>query len=125
MSDNFANEAARRARIEALYGGKVCARCGETNIEMLGGYSWIDLHHVAGRTNDPRLVVYLCRNCHAVAHAHLKETGVVDLAPKEKRNLLDVIAAVLKSMGRTLKDWGERLMAYGEQLVEFVEQLDE
>ena len=123
--ETIANEAARKQRLEALYADKACARCGETNIEMLGCYSRIDLHHVAARSYDPDLVVYLCRNCHAVAQAQLKEIGVVDLAPKTKRNLLDVLAVVLRAVGCTLKDWGERFMAYGEQLIEFIRELDE
>jgi hypothetical protein len=122
--DNFANEAARKQRLKALYEGKACARCGETNAEMLGAYSRIDLHHLAGRAHDPNLVVYLCRNCHAVAAAQLKEVGVVDLSPKPKRNLLEVIAILLRAMGRTLKDWGEQMLEFGERLFDYIEAQD-
>jgi hypothetical protein len=122
--DSFADEAARKQRLKACYEGKACARCGETNAEMLGGYSRIDLHHLAGRAHDPDLVVYYCRNCHAVAAAQLKEVGVVDLSAKPNRNLLEVIATVLRAMGRTLKDWGELLLEYGERLFAYIEALD-
>ena len=122
--DNFASEAARKQRLKALYEGKACVRCGETNAEMLGAYSRIDLHHVVGRANDPDLVVYYCRNCHAVAGAQLKEVGVVDLSAKPRRNLLEVIATVLRAMGRTLMDWGACLLEFGEQLFAFIEAED-
>ena len=122
--DSFADEAARKQRLKALYEGKACARCGETNDERLGGYSRIDLHHLAGRANDPDLVVYLCLGCHAQAHAQLKEVGVVDLSPKPSRNLLEVIATVLRAMGRTLKDWGEQMLEYGERLFAYIEAQD-
>ena len=122
MYDNTADEIARRKRVENRYEGNACARCGETDAEMLGCY--IDLHHVVGRAHDPKLVVYLCHNCHAVARAQQKEVGIVDLSPKPQRNLLEVIALVLKAVGRTLKDWGERFGDYAERLAALIEQLD-
>ena len=125
MPNNIANEIARTQRLKVLLEGKACARCGETNLDMIRPYSKIDLHHEVGRVNDPRLVVYLCRNCHAWAHARFKETGIVDLSPKPKRNLLEVVAVLLKAIGGTLKDWGERLVDYAERLAALIEQLDE
>lgn len=125
MDDYLADEVARRARLEVLYGGKACARCGASDVELLEGYSRIDLHHVAGRGNDPDLVVYLCRNCHAEAHAHLKETGAVDLSPPPERNLLEVVATVLVALGTTLVDFGQQLLVYGERLLALIGPLDE
>ena len=125
MCEHIANELARRKRVEILFEGKSCVRCGETNADMLGRYSKIDLHHEIGKVYDPDLVVYLCKNCHAWAHARFKALGVVDLSPKPKRNLLEVITLLLRGIGHTLQDWGERLSEYADKLADLIESLDE
>ncbi len=125
MCEHIAGELARRKRIETLREGKACARCGETNAELIRGYSRIDLHHVVGRANDPDLVVYLCSNCHDWAHARFVELGIVDLSPKPRRNLLEIVTLLLRAIGHTLKDWGERLSEYADRLADLVESLDE
>ena len=125
MCEHIANELARRRRVEILYEGKVCVRCGETNLDMIRSYSKIDLHHVIGEVNDPDFVVYLCKSCHAWAHARFKALGIVDLSPKPKRNLLEVITLLLRAIGHTLKDWGERLSEYADKLADLIESLDE
>ena len=104
MNDHIADEVARTQRLRTLLEGRTCARCGETDLEMIRPYSRIDLHHEVRRANDPGLVVYLCSNCHYWAGARLKELGIVDLSPKPERNLLEVVALVLKAVGCTLRD---------------------
>jgi len=125
MDDCIADELARRKRVEFYYGGKVCARCGETDAEMLGCYSRIDFHHLVGRENESEFGVCLCHNCHALAHAQLKEVGIVDLSPKPERNLLEVLALILRAVGKTMQNWGERFAEYAERLADLIEELDE
>ncbi len=125
MCEHIANELARRRRVEILYEGKACARCGETNAEMLGHYSRIDFHHLIGRENESEFGVYYCHNCHALAKAQQKQVGIVDLSPKPQRNLLEVVMFLLRAIGHTLKDWGERLSEYADKLADLIESLDE
>jgi hypothetical protein len=124
MSEPTASDVARRRRVKVLYEGKSCARCGETDADMLGCYSKIDLHHVIGKAHDPDLVVYLCRSCHAYAHARLKELGIVDLSPKPARNLLEVVTILLRAIGHTLREWGESFADYADRLADLMESLD-
>jgi len=105
-----ASRAARRVR--RVGEGSICegAGCGESDPRVL------EVHHVAGRANDPKLTQILCRNCHrrmTVKHADLG----VDM--KQPETVLDLIIAVLRGCGTTVAGIAETLL-WCADLLEFL-----
>ena len=93
-------------------------------MDALKRCSLLQEHDVAGVANDARLTIVLCRNCHAVAQAQLKDAGV-DITHRSQRNLLEVIVAVLKGAGLTMIEWGKRFVDWAERLAAGIAELDE
>jgi hypothetical protein len=56
----------------------ICFYCGFPEPVALRRASrrFLDEHHPVGRNHDPNLTIFLCRNCHALAHEQLLDAGV-------------------------------------------------
>lgn len=90
----------RARRTRKLPAGAACALCGETNPIVLDQgkrpKSLLEVHHVAGWTNDPDLVVVLCLNCHMKATFEQLDVGI--FAAGELSSQLELIPLMLRSI---------------------------
>lgn len=99
--------------------------CGERNPALLTKRraSLIEGHHIAGRANDPNLVVYLCRNHHELQT--LRQTGIgVELKDDPQRSLLERLVSLLRGLALLCDDLARSLVGWANQLVDFIEALD-
>jgi hypothetical protein len=74
----------------------LCIYCGCSELVALRRVSHeiLQEHHVFGRNHDLDVIVYLCRNCHALLHEGLLDAGV-DL--KRKTDPITQIATMLRA----------------------------
>ncbi len=84
----------------------------------------IELNHVVGRANDPKLTVSMCLNCHA-RYSAMQRIANVDLEWYPERNVLDWIADCALQIGEFLKDIGELLTYWARLLRGTVAALDD
>jgi hypothetical protein len=56
----------------------ICFYCGFPEPVALRRASrrFLEEHHLVGRNHDPNLTIFVCRNCHAIAHEKLLDEGV-------------------------------------------------
>jgi hypothetical protein len=90
----------RARRTRKLPEGAACALCGETNPIVLDQgkrpKSLLEVHHVAGWTNDPDLVVALCLNCHMKATFEQHDVGI--FVAGDLSSQLELIPLMLRSI---------------------------
>lgn len=105
-------KAARR-----LPAGAACVLCGERDPDVLRprpAGSLLEVHHLAGRRNDPDLTVVLCLNCHRRMSARMPTYGI-DLEHGDRSTsdrveaLLRGLAVFFEVLARSLIVWAGRL----------------
>jgi len=72
----------------------------------------LEEHHVVGRSHDRNLVVFLCRNCHFLAHGYLR--AGIDMRykpnPQERvATMLKALAVFFELLAETLRQWAALL----------------
>jgi hypothetical protein len=103
------------------WGPRVCPFCGVTDPVSLvpTKATWLQErgvprtlfqpHHECGQAHEPDLTVLVCRNCHAMAHEGLLQSGV-NLRPEPKPVLrdalrLDALAVLFETLARAFRRW--------------------
>jgi hypothetical protein len=99
-----------------------CLLCGEPDPEVLAERprnslpaSVLEIHHVAGRVNDPDLTVVLCLNCHRRMSARMPTYGVVlhreqpGSTPERMVSLLRGLAVFCEQLAISLTAWAHEL----------------
>ncbi len=80
LAPNPARSARRKTELSEKLGSenRVCFYCGCTELVALRRVSrkLLEEHHFLGRNDDPDSTIWLCRNCHALAHENLLDAGV-------------------------------------------------
>jgi hypothetical protein len=118
------NDARRARRLRHLGHNNVCIFCGEFDPDALLRVrrSVLEEDHVVGRANDRDLTIVICRNCHAKKHARMRAAGV-QLEQTPHRTVIDLLIAILGSLGvffgvlaEALCEWADRLTALGRAL---------
>jgi hypothetical protein len=107
-------------RYRQLGEGASCSNCGETNQDALV----LEWHHTAGRNNDERVQVRLCRNCHAKLQADTARDGVELRTSADKPNLMEQLPDMLAGNGRWLINLGNLLIDLARHVVFFTSGLD-
>ena len=82
---NQARAARRKTELHEKLGSErpACIYCGcaEPVALLRVSRKFLVDHHELGRSHDPDSTVFVCRNCHALAHEKLLDAGV-DLQPE-------------------------------------------
>jgi hypothetical protein len=85
LSRNPARAARRNTELRETLGSErpVCFYCGYAEPVALRRVSrkFLQEHHLLGRNHDPDSMVFICLNCHALAHEKLLDAEV-DLQPE-------------------------------------------
>ncbi len=113
------NTAVRLARRTSKLGDNpLCVQCGENDpVAVL-----YELHHVAGRANEPDLTARLCRNCHAKQTEALRAGGVSMEPPA---TALHRLAALLGGLAEFLAHLAASLTGWSRFLHLLIDWLDE
>lgn len=122
--DPISNDRRRARRRHLFPPGTACGLCGETAPEALveGGRDAIEAHHVSGETNDPGLMVALCRNCHAVVTERARDAEI-DLRHRE-RDVLERQAGASLSDAVFLRALADAMEQRAAQLTALRDGLD-
>jgi hypothetical protein len=122
--DHIKNDARRAGRASRLGQNPQCVLCPERRRTALTLVTrkFLQLHHVAGRANDPRLLVPLCLNCHADLTDQYRSAGI-PMTPAG--NILDRVIACLRGVATFLPGLGQACRRWAEQLERFSTMLDE
>lgn len=108
-SRNPARDARRKIELSERLANErpVCIYCGCAEPALLRRVSrpFLEKHHPLGRNHDPDLTVFVCRNCHALAHERLLDARV-DLQPesdpiKQVATMLNAEAVHHEALART------------------------
>jgi hypothetical protein len=131
MEQNPIDNDARRERRKRMLPQPACVICGISNVDQLvavkvrlinpGALHLIDEHHLAGRENNPDLVVTVCLNHHAVLTAKNLDFGVSMKAPD---TVLDRLVATMRGLAAFFILLGESLIDWAELLVRLIRGLD-
>jgi hypothetical protein len=118
-SDPIRNDV-RKARHERRIGADgACVVCGESDRRRLitSHRSLLERHHLGGASNDPCLVVVVCRNCHAVLSEAQLDSGV-DLGRAREHDPLEQLEGVLRGLAdffvllaESLRRWADLVAA--------------
>lgn len=118
-TDPIGRDVGRSRSRRRLPDGAACVLCGESDPEVLGNRasgSVLEVHHLAGRVNDPDLTVVLCLNCHRRMSARMPAYGVelqASEAPSSETGrvigLLRGLAVFFELLAVALMRWAERL----------------
>lgn len=113
------NTAVRLTRRTSKLGDNpVCALCGENDPVTL----LYELHHIAGRANEPDLTARLCRNCHAKQTEALRAGGVsMDPPPTP----LHQLAALLGGLAEFVAHLAASLTGWSRFVILLIDGLDE
>lgn len=122
--DPIKNDARQRTRRSRLGPNPCCVLCDERRPAALIPVTrkFLQMHHVAGRANDARLVVPLCLNCHADLTEKYHAAGV-PMTPAP--SVLDRVIACLRGVGHFLPDLGRACRRWADQLERFTKMLDD
>jgi hypothetical protein len=121
--DPIRTDARREARNARLGPNPVCVLCPERRPSALTPVTrqFLQLHHVAGRANDKRLVVPLCLNCHADITEKYRAAAVpLDPPP----TLLHRVLGCLRGVAAFMPDLGKACDRWADQLEQFITTLD-
>lgn len=124
--DPMGNDLRRERRARVLPRDAACVMCGETNPEILmqaEAPSVLELHHLAGKANDPDLLVVLCLNHHRVQTARQPGYGV-ELSRDPQRTSIEKLVSMLRSLGLFLVELGKAMVAKADDLAAHVAGLD-
>jgi hypothetical protein len=123
--DPIAADRRRARKRNVLPPDAACARCGISAIEVLlsAPQSLLEGDHVSGEANDPDLIVWLCRNCHAIRTAHQHDAGAV-LAHGGDRSVLARQAAAAQSQATFFRDLADARERDARCLVALEEAFD-
>ena len=98
-SRNPARAARRKTEVCQRLGDErpACIYCGHAELVALRRVSrkYLRKHHVLGRNHDPDLTVFVCLNCHALAHDEMLPEVEVDL--KRESDPIRRVAAMLRA----------------------------
>lgn len=121
--DHIKNDARRAAQASRLGPNPQCLLCPERRLAVLilVTRKFLQLHHVAGRANERRLVVPLCLNCHADLTDKYRSAGI-PMTPAG--NILDRVIACLRGVAAFLPQLGQACRRWADQLQRFSRMLD-
>ena len=106
VASNPVRAARRKAELQERLGSDnpVCLYCGCVEPVALRRVSrkFLDDHHLEGRNHDPNLTMFLCRNCHALAHEDLLGCAV-DL--RTMSDPVKRVATMLRAEAVHLERW--------------------
>ena len=96
-----------------------CVLCGESDREVLAERSVrrsvLEVHHVAGRSNDPDLTVVLCLNCHQQCSARMASRGI-DLSAGPDRSVPERLVSVLRGLALFFEQLAAALTGWAHEL---------
>ena len=121
LSHNPARAARRRTELCERLGSEqpVCFYCGCAEPAVLRRVSrkFLVKHHPVGRNHDPNLIIFICQNCHALAHERLLEAAVnLETATDPVRRvamMLRAEAVHFEALARTKRNQAELLERRG------------
>jgi hypothetical protein len=120
--DPIGRDLSRARAKRRLAPGAACLLCGERDTEVLEKHpassvpaSVLELHHLAGRRNDPNLTVVLCLNCHRRISARMAFAGV-DLGRDPTRTTEERLVSLLRGLAVFFEQLAEALMLWAHQL---------
>jgi len=120
MADSPGNpiRTARRATELRQRLGSECPRCiycgcAELPLLTLIRRPLLEEHHVAGRSHDPALTVYACRNCHATFHENALDQSVgYEPEPDPVRRTASVLLSLavhFDMLAKSIRRWAAEL----------------
>jgi len=107
----------RERKVRRLPPNAACAFCGEMNPLVL------EVHHIAGHSNDPDKTVVLCLNHHRAQSADQKAAGI-DLDADHDRTLVDRMVAWLRGLGLFFSGLAKSCVEMADGLAAFSLGLD-
>lgn len=111
----LARETRKQRRLERLgTNSPRCGTCGESDDRTL------ELHHVAGRKDDPATVI-ICRNCHRKVTDEQKDHPE---CANPADPMLQAIGLFMLGLADLLRLAIEKLTAFGHQLIERATAID-
>jgi len=103
-----------------------CLLCGERDPEVLREHpgssvpaSVLEVHHLAGRANDPDLTVVLCLNHHRMISARMPSYGVA-LSIDADRSIAEQLVSLLRGLAVFFEQLAAALMGWAHQLAESI-----
>jgi hypothetical protein len=118
-------EVREELRLRGLGPNARCVICGETNRMCLTRPSavLVEIHHLAGRANDPKLGIHLCLNHHRILTEQMRDSGV-PLEHDADRGFLEKLQALLMGVGLALVMIGQALIELAKSLNQEIGRLD-
>lgn len=99
-----------------------CVRCGFSKPEALTlkSRSWLEMHHVFVKANDPRTTAPLCLNC----HREVTDANYAAGAMQPASTCLERFQRMLQALGSFLVELGDRLLEWANEVGSFITGLD-
>jgi len=122
-ADPIGRDLTRQRAAERLSVSACCVLCGERDSEVLAQRpagrvpaTVLEVHHVAGRVNDPDLTVVLCLNCHRRLSARLPFYGVVLTDSGSDPGAAERLVAVLRGIAAFLEQLAYALTVWADEV---------